>query len=328
MDVCQNARMDSGDWRRADELAPAPPEDWTGEANGRDDRPTEAPRRVLALAGAVRDWRQYASRHGRRSAAIGLVVVFVLLLCSQWVPWADVEPIGGGAGGQATNGQLGSAFTVGIDDGATTLVLTYYLLWVIVLALAGATVFANGRVRQPLFGATVGATVVQFVAILPLLRHPKGLVGNVSDVASFGDATELVVTRQPGMYLAVVALIVLAGSMALAVEGNVFPSLAPESAAEPEAGTALRRPDRTTDGIEIDVISEALPVEPVSPPPVGPAPVPEPPRQSPGPHGYPGVSAFTVGGVEPADPPRPPRPSGPSDHSAYTRPLRDEDYRR
>src|SRR5262245_25373225 len=168
------------------------------------------------LAQVGREWRRYLDVHGPRSAAVGLLTAFVLLVVSQWAPWASVG---------AANVDHSQDVPVGIDGGSTVLVLTYYVMWTLVLSLAGATVFAPPRVRQPLFGATIGAIVVQFVAILPLVRHPKTLVSaEVAASSQFGNATELLVTRQPGMFCAVAALVVLAATVVFAVGGNVMPS--------------------------------------------------------------------------------------------------------
>ena len=205
--------------------------------------------------------------------------------------------------------------------------LTYHLMWVIVLALAGATVFASRRSRQPLFGATIGAIVVQFVAIVPLLRHPKGLIVNaISDIGAGSGATELIVTRGAGMFCAVAALVVLAGSMVFAVQGNVLPSLDADSRdAEPFAGTPEFQPDLPDGELDIDI--EVLPEQSATsdgrhsaPPAIDTAPEP---------HGKPDVVAFTVEAVEglPEHPDVPPLPPV-TDHSAYARPLGNDKYRR
>jgi hypothetical protein len=304
--------MDSGEWRRFDEPAAVTDVD--------DD---DAPRRSrLALA---RDqWRSYVVRRGRRGAVIGLGITFVLLLASQWMPWANITP-------QSTPSDdvqvlVRGAYDVGIDDSNTAMILTYHLMWVIVLALAGATVFASRRMRQPLFGATIGAIVVQFIAIVPLLRHPKGLIVNaISDIAARSDATELVVTRGAGMFCAVAALVVLAGSMVFAVEGNVLPSPAADAEAEPMTGTPGPAPDLPDVDIAVDI--EILPDQPATPD--GHHSAPPAIDTAPEPHGQPDVVAFTVEAVEglPEHPVVPPPPAA-TDHSAYARPLSNDKYRR
>jgi hypothetical protein len=311
--------MDTGEWRQSDELAPVTDIDDDG-----------APR-PSRLALARRQWRGYVTQHGRRGAVIGLAVTFVLLLASQWMPWANVVPqsnqnlnFDATANAVATLATSSSgAFEVSIDDANTAMILTYHLMWVIVLALAGATVFASRRTRQPLFGAAMGAIVVQFVAIIPLLRHPRGLIVNaISDIAAGSGATELVVTRQAGMFCAVAALVVLAGSMVFAVEGNVLPSLAAD--AEPVASTRGPTPDPPTVDVAVDI--EVLADQPLtsdghqSGPPAIEA-VPEP-------AGQPDVVAFTVEPVEGLpEHPDVPAPPAATDHSAYARPLGNDKYR-
>jgi hypothetical protein len=314
--------MDTGEWRRSDEPAPVADID-------EDDAP-----RPSRLALARGRWRGYVTQHGRRGAVIGFAVTFVLLLASQWLPWANVVPqsrqtpnFGATDNGVATLATSSSGpFNVGIDDANTAMILTYHLIWVIVLALAGATVFASRRTRQPLFGAAIGAIVVQFVAIIPLLRHPRGLIVNaISEIAAGTGATELVVTRQAGMFCAFAALVVLAGSMVFAVEGDVLPSLAADADAEPMVGTPEPTPGFPAVDIQVDI--EVLPDQPVtsdgrnSGPPAIEA-VPEPP-------GQPDVVAFTVEAVEGLpEHPAVPDPPAATDHSAYARPLSNDKYRR
>ena len=314
--------MDTGEWRRLDEPVAVTDID-------EDDQP-----RPSRLALARDRWLNYVIRHGRRGAVIGLGITFVLLLASQWMAWATVTPQSTPTSVVDSNGNpeqslqidVRGTYDVGINDANTAMTLTYHLMWVIVLALAGATVFASRRSRQPLFGATIGAIVVQFVAILPLLRHPKGLIVNaISEIAAGSGATELIVTRGAGMFCAVAALIVLAGSMVFAVQGNVLPSFAAdEEGAEPFAGTPEFAPDPLD--VDLDVDIEVLPEQSAtsdghhSAPPA----IDTPPE----PHGQPDVVAFTVEAVEglPDHPDVPPSPA--SDHSAYARPLGNEDYRR
>ncbi|HEU0238619.1 MAG TPA: hypothetical protein VFR11_04985 [Micromonosporaceae bacterium] len=258
-----------------------------------------------------RDWHRYLDVHGQRSAAAGLLAAFVLLVVSQSAPWASVG---------AANVDHSQDVPIGVDGGSTVLVLTYYVMWTIVLSLAGATVFAPPRVRQPLFGATIGALVVQFVAILPLVRHPKMLVSaEVAASAQFRDATELLVTRQPGMFCAVTALVVLAAAMVCAVGGNVMPAAPVPASPDAEIVDAA-----TTDGSLGDASStEAAET-------VGRHSANAAPPTSPAPVGTLSVDALHVEAVEalpeaPLDP-----PAGPleADHSAYVRPLGNEQYRR
>lgn len=311
--------MDTGQWRRSDELTPVTDVD-------ADDSP-----RPSRLALARRQWRGYLIRHGRRGGVIGFGITFVLLLASQWMPWASVVP-------QATNGVVNSggavstlsttagAVDVGIDDANTVMTLTYHLMWVIVLALAGATVFASRRSRQPLFGATIGAIVVQFIAIVPLLQHPKGLIINsIAGIAAGNDATELIVTRGAGMFCAVAALIVLAGAMVFAVEGNVLPSFAADEGDASFAGTPDFAP--TIPDAELNADIEVLPEQSVTSdgrhsasPAVDTALEPK---------GKTDVVAFTVEAVEglPEHPDVAPAPPV-TDHSAYARPIANDKYRR
>jgi hypothetical protein len=312
--------MDTGEWRRIDEPAPVTDID-------EDDSP-----RPSRLALARRQWQRYVTRHGRRGAVVGLGITFVLLFASEWMPWANVTPQS--AGGLDDSGDSigtlsslpGGGFSVGIGDANTLMIVTYHLMWVIVLGLAGATVFASRRVRQPLFGATIGATVVQFVAIVPLLRHPRGLIVNaISDIASGSDATALVVTRGAGMFCGVAALVVLAGSMVLAVQGNVLPSATADDRDEPTAATPEFEPH--IPAVDLDVDIEVLPEQPTTPegrhsapPAIGTAPEPADP---------PDVVAFTVEAVEGLpEHPVAPAPSTAVDHSAYARPLGNDKYRR
>lgn len=310
--------MDTGEWRRLDE-----PEAVTDVDAGDQPRPSR-----LSLAG--HQWRSYLIRHGRRGSVIGLGITFVLLLASQWMPWANVVP----QPGQTTDSSnfsnitssLSGGFNVGIDDASTSMTLTYNLMWVIVLALAGATVFASRRSRQPLFGATIGAIVVQFVAILPLLRHPKGLIVNaISEIAAGSGATELIVTRGSGLFCAVAALVVLAGAMVFAVQGNVLPSPSVEEEDEPFAGTPEFAPDRPD--VDLDVDIEVLPEQSVTSD--GRHSAPPAIHTGAEPQSKPDVVAFTVEPVEglPDHPDVPPPPPA-SDHTAYARPLGNEDYRR
>lgn len=290
--------MESGEWRRTDEMS-------LGEDAGRG-----------RLAPFMRQWRQYARTHGRRTAAIALIVAFVLVFASQLFPWADVR----------TAPDRGPSFTVSIDDGANTLFVSYYLLWVAVLALAGATVYASDRARRPLFGAAMGAIVAQFIAIVPLLRHPSALALNRIDQFNGGGdgATTLIVTRQPGIFCAVVALAVLAVGMVLAVGGTVLPPVVRDEVA----------PEVHDDPPGEHVAVAVSPVEPAasngygtvgaSQGPNGTAPNPSQP-----PPGYPSVSVFTVESIE-AVPDAPGAPSTPppgQDHSPYLRPLGNEQYR-
>lgn len=314
--------MDTGERRRFDE-----PVAVTGV--NEDD---SAPSSRLALA--RHEWRSYVNRHGRRGAVIGIGITFVLLLASQWMPWASIasqsspSPNFGATGNTATFGTSSTgAFSVGIDEANTAMILTYHLIWVIVLALAGATVFGSRRSRQPLFGATIGAIVVQFVAIVPLLRHPKGLIVNaISDIASRSDATELIVTRGAGMFCAVAALVVLAGAMVFAVGGNVLPSLAADDEDdEPFAGTSEFAPDLPAADPDADI--EVLPEQSgaadgrhSAPPAIDTASEPQ---------GKPDVVAFTVEAVEGLpEHPDVPAPGPVTDHSAYARPLGNDKYRR
>jgi hypothetical protein len=315
--------MDTGEWRRLDEPAAVPDID-------EDDEP-----RPSRLVLARHQWRSYVIRHGRRGSVIGLGITFVLLVASQWMPWANVAPQSTPSAGPDDNGNpvatvpllANGTYDVGINDANTAMTLTYHLMWVIVLALAGATVFASRRSRQPLFGATIGAIVVQFVAILPLLRHPKGLIVNaISEIAAGSGATELIVTRGAGMFCAVAALVVLAGAMVFAVQGNVLPSpAADEEADEPFAGTPEFAPDFPDAELDVDI--EVLPEQSATsdgrhsaPPAIDTAPEP---------HSKPDVVAFTVEAVE-GLPEHPDVPSPPpvTDHTAYARPLGDDKYRR
>ncbi|HEY7173916.1 MAG TPA: hypothetical protein VH442_03275 [Micromonosporaceae bacterium] len=290
------ATEESDGWRPVDEVVAA--------------REGYAPRTAATIS-LLRQWRGYLELHGARYAIGGLAIAFVLLIASQWLPWASV-----GAAGVGHNFDV----DVGIDNGSTILVLTYYLMWTLVLALAGATVFAPRRVRQPLFGASIGAIVAQFVAILPLVRHPKGLVG--SDVASlpqFGNATELLVTRQAGMFCAVFALFVLGAAMVAAVEGNVMPpSMTDRTEADhDEAVVAVLTvdPPATPD----DAAGRHTAREPDSVAPTSPVPL--------------AIDALHVENVEALPEPgaedvgaRADRVE--SDHSPYIRPLTNEQYRR
>lgn len=315
--------MDTGEWRRLDEPAAVTDID-------EDDEP-----RPSRLALARHQWRSYVIRHGRRGSVIGLGITFVLLAASQWMPWANVAPQSTPSTSLDVNGNpvptvpllASGTYDVGINDANTAMTLTYHLMWVIVLALAGATVFASRRSRQPLFGATIGAIVVQFVAILPLLRHPKGLIVNaVSEIAASSGATELIVTRGAGMFCAVAALVVLAGAMVFTVRGNVLPSpAADEEDDEPFAGTPEFAPDLPD--VDLDVDIEVLPEQSVTsdghhsaPPAIDTAAEP---------YSKPDVVAFTVEAVEglPEHPDVPPSPPA-TDHSAYARPLGNEKYRR
>src|SRR5215475_13749192 len=286
--MCHDAAMETGEWRRTDEMS-------LGEDAGRG-----------RLAPTMRQWRQYARTHGRRTAAIALIVAFVLVFASQLFPWADVR----------TAPDRGPSFTVSIDDGANTLFVSYYLLWVAVLGLAGATVYASDRARRPLFGATMGAIVAQFVAIVPILRHPSALALNrIDQFDQSGDgATTLIVTRQPGIFCAVVALAVLAAGMVLAVGGTVLPPV---------------ERDEVASEVNDDPPGEhlAVAVSPIEPAasngyqPVGAPHVPNgaAPHPSEPPPGYPSVSVFTVESIEavPETPVAPPMPSGDQDHSPY-----------
>jgi hypothetical protein len=308
--------MDTGQWRRPDEAS----------AHDIDDGLAPRPNR---LATSARQWWRYVTVNGRRSAAIGVAFTFVLLLASQWIPWAKVQPQTGsvtdasGSGAVGTLDLVGGAYKVGIDDASTTLTLSYYLIWVIALALAGATVFASRRTRQPLFGAAIGAIVVQFVAIVPLLRHPKGLIVNsISDIAAGSNATELVVTREPGIFCAVAALLVLAAAMVLAVDGKVLPSLSDEPGAQPDVGTP--EPARDVPAIEVEV----LPAQDVAAD--GRDALASASDSGTAPQVYPDVVAFTVESVEgmPERPDAIPTSPAKTDHSAYARPLGNEQYRR
>ncbi|HEY7173407.1 MAG TPA: hypothetical protein VH442_00690 [Micromonosporaceae bacterium] len=267
--------------------------------------------RTAATMSLLRQWRGYLELHGARYAVGGLAVAFVLLIASQWLPWASV-----GAAGVGHNFDV----DVGIDNGSTILVLTYYLMWTLVLALAGATVFAPRRTRQPLFGASIGAIVAQFVAILPLVRHPKGLVG--SDVASlpqFGNATELLVTRQAGMFCAVFALVVLGAAMVAAVQGNVVPpSMTDRVATDDDEPVAVvltvEAPEASDEAAGRHSVPEPDSVAPTSPVPLT-------------------IDALHVESVEALPDPgaddlgaRADRVE--SDHSPYIRPLTNEQYRR
>jgi hypothetical protein len=315
--------MDTGEWRRLDEPAAVTDVD-------KDDAS-----RPSRLGWARHQWRGYVTRHGRRGAVIGLGVTFVLLLASQWMPWASVVPQSRPSPNFDATGDAFSTLAtsssgpvnVSIDDANTAMILTYHLIWVIVLALAGATVFASRRTRQPLFGAAIGAIVVQFAAIVPLVRHPRGLIINaISDIASGTGATELVVTRQAGMFCAVAALVVLAGAMVFAVQGNVLPSLAADKEDdEPFAGTPEFAPDLPDADLDVDI--EVLPEQSgtadgrhSAPPAIDTAPEPQ---------GKPDVVAFTVQAVEGLpEHPDVPAPPPSTDHSAYARPLGNDDYQR
>ena len=312
--------MDTGEWRQSDELAPVT-----------DIEDDDAPR-PSRLALARRHWRGYVTLHGRRGAVIGLGITFVLLFASQWMAWATIAPQSAGSTSLDANGNptvqllTSGTYDVGIDDATTAMTLTYHLMWVIVLALAGATVFASRRARQPLFGATIGAIVVQFVAILPLLRHPKGLIVNaIANIAASSGANELIVTRGAGMFCAMAALVVLAGAMVFAVQGNVLPStVADEEADETFAGTPEFAPDMPDVDVVVDI--EVLPEQPAMSD--GHHSVP-PAIETAEPLGQPDVVAFTVEPVEGLpEHPDVPAPPPVTDHSAYARPLGNDKYRR
>jgi hypothetical protein len=290
-------QREPGEWRPLEELISG------REDTGRSGLNTFRPQ--------IMRWRRQMARTGRRSAAIGLAVTFVLLFSSQWLSWANVGTDGPGQS---------SGVGVGIDGGPTILVLAYYLIWAVVLALAGATVYAPRRARHALFGAAVGAIAVQFVAIVPLLRHPKGLVGvDVTNLPQFQTATELVVTRQAGMFCAVAALVVLAFSMVLAVGGDVVPPIRDESA------------DQAVDALDLVEGEPSADDEAQHEPPAhdltGPTVASTRPS-SPVPVGHLEVDGLTVESVE--MPPEPPNSlsSAEKDHSAYVRPLGNEQYRR
>jgi hypothetical protein len=290
-------QREPGEWRPLEELISG------GEETDRSG--------LSAFRPHIMRWRRQMARTGRRSAAIGLAVAFVLLFSSQWLSWANV-----GTDGPGQSSEVG----VGIDGGPTILVLAYYLIWALVLALAGATVYAPRRARHALFGAAIGAIAVQFVAVVPLLRHPKGLVGvDVTNLPQFQNATELVVTRQAGMFCAVAALLVLAFSMVLAVGGDVVPPVRDDSA------------DETADALELvegEVqANDEAPHEPPAHDLTGPTVASSRPS-SPMPVGHLEIDGLTVESVE--MPPEAPNsvPSAEKDHSAYVRPLGNEQYRR
>ena len=283
--MCHDAAMESGEWHRTDEVS-------LGDRLG--------PNR---FAPAARHWRHYARTHGQRAAGAALIVTFVLVLASQWFPWADIHPDRGS----------GADLKVGIDNAMTTMVLTYYLMWVIALALAGATVFAPARARRALFGASMGSIAALFISIVPLLRHPKGLVNQIGDLLSPTGATTLVVTRQPGMFCAVAALAVLAAGMVLAVGGDVLPAASPGAAADESTPVATTPRTAAMDAAASDgrhSVGNAMPTSPQ-------------PAQA----GYP---ALTVEGVEalPDAPVAARAPQAEQDHSPFVRPLGNDQYRR
>jgi hypothetical protein len=283
-----------GEWRPLEELMSG------GEETGRSGLNT--------FRAQIMRWRRQMARTGRRSAAIGLAVTFVLLFSSQWLSWANVGTDGPGQS---------SGVGVGIDGGPTILVLAYYLIWAVVLALAGATVYAPWRARHALFGAAVGAIAVQFVAIVPLLRHPKGLVGvDITNLPQFQNATELVVTRQAGMFCAVAALFVLAFSMVLAVGGDVVPPIRDGSADETVDALELVDGEPSTD----DEARHEPPAHDLTGPTVASAR-----PSSPVPVGHLEIDGLTV---ESTEMPATSAPSSEKDHSAYVRPLTNEQYRR
>jgi len=297
MTPTKRERRDPGEWRPIEELM-----------YGRD----RAERSGLSVFGPpIMRWRRQVARTGRRSAAVGLAVAFVLLLASQCLSWANVATDGPGQS---------SDVGVGIESAPTVLVLAYYLIWTVVLALAGATVYAPRRARHALFGASLGAIAVQLIAIVPVLQHPKGLVGvEVTSLPEFQSATELVVTRQAGMFCAVAALLVLAFSMVLAVGGDVVPALGADASEDGnEVLEVIEAEPGTDEGehVEHERGQQNFPSAESVPP------------SSPAPAGHLEIDGLTVERVEAL-------PDGPisippadTDHSAYVRPLGNEQYRR
>jgi hypothetical protein len=176
-----------------------------------------------AWSGRVVSWirpvGRYASAAPQRAAMVLLGVGSIFVLAAAWFPWANVHTVG--------EPTADNDVQVGIGDGLTTVTITYYLMWMVVLSLAGATIYASARPRNVLFGAAMGAVVGQLVAITPLLHHPKTMFSNVLDVLQTnGNGADLLVTRQPGMYCALFGLIVVAASLVVTLRGRVLPSAA------------------------------------------------------------------------------------------------------
>ena len=183
-----------------------------------------------AWSGRVVSWirpvGRYAGAAPQRAAMILVTVGFLFVIGAAWFPWANVHTVGD----PSTRGDV----QVGIADGFVPLTITYYLMWMVVLTLAGATVFAQQRNRLVFFGATVGALVAELVAIMPLLHHPKTLFSSlIAELQTSGGGADLLVTRQFGMYCALIAVLVVAAGMVVVVRGRVLPSAAEPAEAPP-----------------------------------------------------------------------------------------------
>jgi hypothetical protein len=174
-----------------------------------------------AWSGRVVSWirpvGQYAGAAPQRLATVLVAVGFLFVLAAAWFPWANVHTVGE----TTTRNDI----QVSIADGLVPLTITYYLMWMVLLSLAGATIFAPQRTRLVFFGATTGALVAQLVALMPLLHHPKTMFSSLIDaLQSRGDGADLLVTRQSGMYCALLAVLVIAAAMVVVVRGRVLPT--------------------------------------------------------------------------------------------------------
>lgn len=261
-----------------------------------------------AWSGRVVSWirpvGRYAGAAPQRTATILVAVGFLFVIAAAWFPWANVHTVG--------EPTARNDLQVSIADGFVPLTITYYLMWMVVLSLAGATIFAPHRIRLVLFGATTGALVAELIAIMPLLHHPKTMFNNLIDaLQTNGGGADLLVTRQFGMYCALVAVLVIAAAMVVVVRGRVLPSAAEpaeapsvapqedEESEEPYPPIAIqgaRRSARRSGGVDNDTVEVSTDRTP--------------------------VNSFMVTGYEalPEQETVPVTPIDPNDHTPYVRP--------
>jgi hypothetical protein len=154
--------------------------------------------------------------HGRRVAAALVMVGFVLVGASQLLPWITVV---GGAGIESDLGPVGGR-EFATADGASVLLFAYDVIWLPVMALSAMCVFAHGPRQRALFAAGVAALATQVTLMLPMLTRPGRIVGQASLFETGGLRADL----GAGAYFAVAAVLVLAGSLVLAVNGRVLPT--------------------------------------------------------------------------------------------------------
>jgi hypothetical protein len=153
----------------------------------------------------------------RRIAAAGLLVTFLLVAVSQWVPWFSLDASSTGE----DFGLSGGVHTVSAITALGGLATAYFLGWTLIAVVSAAAVFGRRRVRRTAAGITAGAIAGQAFVVMSVW-HDNG-IGVFRSV--LGEAGGVRGHREIGLYLTASALLVSAAAMVVVVRGRVLPTL-------------------------------------------------------------------------------------------------------